>query len=59
MTRFTRSCSAAFAALLLVYLGVAFVTWEFDPSQWHEATRFVMLLVAAPFATCAAVGEWG
>ena len=37
-----------------MYLSVAFVQWQLDPSEWSEATRFIFVLLGFAFSVCAA-----
>jgi hypothetical protein len=37
-----------------MYLSVAFVQWQLDPSEWSEGARFVFVLSGLAFSICAA-----
>jgi hypothetical protein len=37
-----------------MYLSVAFVQWQLDPSQWGETTRFLFVMLGFMLSICAA-----
>lgn len=46
---------AALTALCVIYLAIAFILWELDPSKWSEMSRFTFAWVGV-FASIAAAG---
>jgi hypothetical protein len=35
-----------FAPAIIIYLCFAFVLWDFNPGNWHEAARFICVVLA-------------
>ena len=51
----TKFITAVFLSMwVFIYLSVAFVQWQLDPSEWGEATRFMFVLFGFTFSICAA-----
>jgi hypothetical protein len=45
---------AFLAMVVMVYLSIAFVVWDLNPSNWRENTRAVAAFVGIPFGVAVA-----
>jgi hypothetical protein len=54
MNKIIFAVAALITAFVMVYLAIAFIVWELDPSQWNQIVRFVFVQAGVGFGGIAA-----
>lgn len=55
MNSIIKSALIAVAILILTYMTISFIVWEWEPSLWKEEIRFVGLLLGYTFGIALAI----
>lgn len=55
MNSIIKSALVVIAVLMLAYMTMSFIVWEWEPSLWKEEVRFVTLLLGYTFGIALAV----